>query len=145
MWKVHQQRRRACVRWTCTHAPSFSEQVAVVAFVRLSPACVGGLHWCANGPSDRGGALEEPYAGQSIPHLVRPKKQDAEMSSSKGCACASIGRARRIHLSQSRWQSLCVRKKTRPDLRLTFDLISDRSHDLKYGIKRVEDGEIRGY
>ena len=38
-----------------------------------------------------------------------PKKQDAETSDNRGGACASIGRAHTLQLSQSMWKSSCVK------------------------------------
>ena len=53
----------------------------------------------------------------------------------------SIGSAHRLHLSYRRWQSPYLQKYQylEPGVHLTFDLISDWSNGLKYGIKRVPD------
>ena len=96
----------------------------------------GRLHWGGNVSSSRGVLLEEPRAGHPILLLFYPKKQDAETSASKGGTHASVGHAHRLHLSQSRWQLLCTRKK-RHEIRLTFDLRSDWSNYLRSRLKRT--------
>ena len=93
---------------TCLCAPSAfrvtrvpllpRRSLLLVAFVMIPPAGVGWLHWGTDGPFGRVGALEEPRAAHRIPLLFRPKNKDAETSTSRGGA-------RRIHLSQIRWQS----------------------------------------
>ena len=107
----------------------------VIYFVRLPPECIDGIHWGSDGPSGRSGALGEPRDGHPIPLIFLPDKQDAETPTSIGGARASVGRARRLHLYQGRCQLSCVKK--RPGMNSTFDLRSDRSNDLKSGIKRV--------